>query len=92
MTRAKWEVIGLISVDAGCITIGDPCYGEAQDWSNYMDEEIPHDSDLEVPKELRRFGKAVIMQSGLGDGVYAVEVKRDPNAHGMIKEMRIKFF
>lgn len=92
--QTKWEVVGYISVDAGCIKVGDPCYGEVENWIDFAQDsdaaQIPHEGDLEVPGAARGFGKAVLLQSGLGDGVYAVEVKRDPG-YG-IKEMRIKFF
>lgn len=90
--RAKWETIGYISVDAGCIKIGDPCY-DTDSWYEYATdrdaEVIPHDGD--TAELARGFGAAVVLQSGLGDGVYKVEAKRDPELN-VIKEVRVKFF
>ncbi len=92
---AKWEVIGRISVDAGCIKIGDPCYEGELDWSKFAlesdAEQVPHSGRLEDAGKDRDFGQAVILQSGLGDGIYAVEVKRCKIMNA-IKEVRIKFF
>lgn len=93
--RAKWEVIGAISVDSGCITIADPCYDV--DDSLYIEAETdtvchPHEGDT---LELKRgFGAAVTLSTGLGDGVYLVEAKRciEGGFEGRIKEVRIKFF
>lgn len=93
--RSKWAVLGNISVDAGVIKIGDPCYGECDyDINNLLETgalEIPHEGSLAESGANRGFGQAVILQSGLGDGVYSVEGKYD-ESFGAIKEIRIKFF
>jgi len=92
--RAKWELAGYISVDAGVIKIGDPCYGECDFHGIDLDSlvnEIPHDGRLKAAGDAQGFGQAVIVQSGFGDGIYAVEVKRDTKFNA-IREVRIKFF
>ncbi len=96
----KFEVVGSITVDAGIIQIGDPCYeyGKPGAWLDFCDElkgmdelgvhQLPHESTKGNYGECSR---AIVVQSGLGDGVYDVEVKRDA-VMGIIKEVRIKFF
>ncbi len=95
--KLKWEVLGRISVDGGIIQIGDPCYDVRLDsFDEAMAQSdtavIPHEGRLEPAGKDRDFAAAIVMQSGLGDGVYTVEIKRDPTFHNAIKEMRIKFF
>lgn len=95
MKTTKWETVGHISVDAGCVKVGDPCYGEVDNWMDFAlntdAEVIPHEDRLKDAGEQQGFGKAVVLTSGFGDGVYTVEVRRDLE-FGRIKEMRIKFF
>jgi hypothetical protein len=93
--RSKWVVLGNISVDAGVIKIGDPCYGECDYDINELIEtgasEIPHRGRLAESGINRGFGQAVVLHSGLGDGIYSVEGKYDEKFNA-IKEIRIKFF
>ena len=89
--RVKWEEIGFVTVDAGLISLGDPCYmsdggNDFEDWSAFCDKHQRNERD--GVHQLDN-GKAVIVSSGMGDGIYPVEVKRED---GMIKEVRIKFF
>ena len=96
----KYETVGHVSVDAGIIQIGDPCYQKEgfKDhavWMKYLEDnkildmedavQIPHESGIDS------YGKAVVVSSGFGDGVYPVEIKKDIQT-GRVKEVRIKFF
>lgn len=93
--KSTFEVVGQITVDAGCIQVGDPCYGE----SDYMDnlEELDTTGVALIPhnhSDQGNYGtcsKAVVVTSGFGDGVYDVLVKKCPHT-GMVKELKIKFF
>lgn len=101
--RASYEVVGHVSVDAGLIQLGDPCYqrenfDDHKEWIKYLEEnnilnmddavQIPHKSGFDSKQE---YGRAVIVSSGFGDGVYPVEIKKDLET-GRVKEVRIKFF
>lgn len=103
-TTAKYETVGEITVDAGIVQVGDPCYGNRnefekhEDWIKYLEENkifgmgdsvaIPHDRSEGTYGEC---AKAVVVSSGFGDGVYPVQIKRCPET-GRVKELRVKFF
>ena len=95
LERAKWETVGEIGVDAGRVIVGDPCYFAAPDASNAfesLDELWGQVGErLVAPLAFKHggHGMAVVVSSGLGDGVYPVEVRRAKN--GRIAELRVKF-
>lgn len=98
MKRAKFEVVGSITVDAGLIMVGDPCYShEDSEWLDFLnDNKLSENDTAVIPHERTEgnygdCGKAITVASGFGDGVYDVEVKRCLTT-GHIKELRIKFF
>lgn len=97
--KSKYEKVGYITVDAGIVQLGDPCYtsddrNHADDWGGFCDKLIPGmkegNGTYQVKHDNGNPGKAVVVNSGFGDGAYPVEVKRDKD--GTIREVRIKFF
>ena len=96
--KRQWQTIGEVCVDSGHLIICDPCQGE----------EASHrwiDSDLDLNKcakngirtwELTNDDNcpvAVVAQTGLGDGRYAVEARyeEDPFMGKRVAEIRIRF-
>jgi hypothetical protein len=97
-----WQRVGSISVDAGMIWIGDPCYTLTPDtpyafgptWDDFVAITVPK---LESGNGVARFTKAdgwgdvgLAVHSGMGDGVYPVDVRRD-RVTGRVAELRIVF-
>ena len=100
----KWETVGSVTVDAGLIQLGDPCYGNLDEfekhanWVRYLEGSGILNADENVTviphghdKEgnYKHHAKAVVVSSGYGDGCYPVQVRRED---GRIKEVRIRFF
>jgi hypothetical protein len=78
------EKIGEVSVDAGIIMIGDPCYTLPDDASHRTDAAKEWDTfcDVLFESESRRkgvepFGSGIglVVSSGYGDGSYPVYVR-----------------
>ncbi len=98
----KWEHVGSVTVDAGVIQLGDPCYGyddqgkwveflknnEILDQGEKLTYPVAHGADRQKGN-YKEHAQAIVVSSGYGDGVYPVEVKKKD---GMIKEVRIRFF
>ena len=76
----KKELAGYITVDAGLVQLGDPCYEV-----NSM-EEIEFDDEGDGIYEVGE-GKAITVQTGYGDGVFPVYVRRDQR--GAILELTV---
>jgi hypothetical protein len=85
-----------VSVDAGIIWIGDPCYVMGQnashgvkDWDDFcrkMDE-TDHWSSNGVSEPLGE-GIGVVVSAGYGDGSYDVDVEHDG---GRVKRVTVTF-
>lgn len=90
----KFESVGYITVDAGIIQIGDPCYQmKDKHWQKYIEDVgivDMTDGSLSIPHETGMPGKAIVVQSGFGDGIYDVLVKKCSKT-GIVKELKIKF-
>lgn len=93
--KSKWETVGEISVDAGMVIVGDPCYfatpdadqHPAETWEEFC--ELTAGSDAtQLHHKLGHAGLGVVVRIS-GDGVYPVEVRR--NEEGRIAEMRVRF-
>lgn len=86
---AKREEIGYITVDAGIVYLGDPCYqredSDFSDWDKFCDRI----NDKTGVTKLDDAGKGIVVSSGYGDGVYPVFIKRDE--FGIITELIVKF-
>src|SRR5262249_28601601 len=94
----QWRTIGEVCVDSGHLIISDPCRaGEASNrWidsdldlnecakNGIREWELTNDRDCPV---------AVVVQTGLGDGVYKVEARyeTDPTFGKRCAEIKIKF-
>jgi hypothetical protein len=98
-TATKWEVIGLIGVDAGLCWVGDPCYilhrdsGDSPDdigrtWDEFC-EQLRDQDTRQFDFNMGHAGLGVCLSTGYGDGNYDVEVRR--NSEGRIAEMRVRF-
>lgn len=92
----KKEKVGFITVDAGLVQIGDPCYtsdgrNHCEDWTKFCDKLFKSQKDgvLSVNHDAGAPGKAIVIQTAYGDGVYPVYVKRDEN--GSILQLIVDF-
>ena len=85
------ERIGSISVDAGCVQIGDPCYTheEAGNWSEFCKGILSHMRGKGYVEYEAGSGDAITVSSGHGDGEYPVFVTRDPN--GAVASVTVQF-
>lgn len=91
MRNSNWEQIGEIGVDAGLVMVGDPCYINSEDhpvkdWYKFCSALDGKTTQLNY--SLGHAGLGVVVQSGYGDGVYPVYVRRD---NGVITEMKVVF-
>jgi hypothetical protein len=99
--EGDWEQIAAIGVDAGLVWLGDPCYTMTPDtpyvvapsWQEFVRAVFAKMANTDIA----RFEKSddwgdigVAVQSGLGDGVYPVYVRRD-SVSGRIAELRVEF-
>lgn len=93
-----WEKIGAIAVDAGMVMVGDPCYtlpndgSEREavgggDWDKFIDLVFPR-LEMEGYAVLAE-NAAIAVESGVGDGVYPVFVRRFRN--GQIAALMVDF-
>ncbi len=99
MNNAQWEKVGVIGVDAGLCWIGDPCYiigkdvnkQPAKTWEEFCDKLFANESSqvMQWNYELGHVGLGVSVQTGYGDGVYDVFVKR--TKEGRIAEAKVVF-
>ena len=82
-----WKRVGYIGVDSGQVIIGDPCYLDEwtdNDYNEEIEPVIPFSYDEACRITVREpfgvlgslfdkhKGKAAVVRSGLGDGVYPV--------------------
>jgi hypothetical protein len=101
MTQQK--LIGGFAVDSGQAMIGDPCYlDDWQPWNSEVDNFDDHPlhkgeygylgaCNMTLEKQYGEIGlgKAVVFNTGYGDGYYPVYATFDEN--GMITEITVKF-
>ena len=84
------EHVGFVAVDSGTIVFADPCTGEfvAKEFDQLVENE---DYDWECRQLFYGHGieAAVIVDTGIGDGMFPVFVTR--NAEGQIVEATIVF-
>jgi Protein of unknown function (DUF4241) len=97
---AKRELLGMFGVDSGQVMIGDPCYlewWEANAFNPHDNGEVPEYSYAGAcrtslnPTQGGVLDKhrAVVSQTGWGDGFYAVY--RDLNEFGRVSALHILF-
>lgn len=100
----KFETVGSITVDAGLVRVGDPCYSfkNQNKWLAWLTKHLEfgktnNRKDTYAVAHDSRSGNygehaaAIVVTSGMGDGVYPVQVKRCSET-GLIRELRVKFF
>jgi hypothetical protein len=87
--RAIWELAGVVRVDTGALVVGDPCS---------VADECDASDNASAALEKNGFfqsGNTVLISTGIGDGNYAVQVRRGahPFAAGVkiITALRIDF-
>ena len=83
--KKEWVKIGEISVDAGIIWIGDPCYIRNNyflPWHAFCDL-LPHNG------EAKQFDEGLCIPSGYGDGRYSVYARYGRD--GVIQEVKVDF-
>jgi hypothetical protein len=78
MGKEKWKKVGVVGVDSGKLMLWDPCYHKQKQtrWEN-MDsllEKASFPTKLQLNFDLGHAGAGFIVSTGLGDGVYDVEV------------------
>lgn len=78
----KKELVGYITVDAGLVQLGDPCYEVNS--MHEIDFNAPNNGVFDIED-----GKAITVQTAFGDGVFPVYVRRD--RLGGIMEMTVNF-
>ncbi len=95
----KWERAGYVGVDAGLVMVGDPCYQlldspsgphPIHNWPAFCAHH--HNSGKGVTDLNDHWPNGhvgVVVNSGLGDGLYPVDIRRDEQ--GNIAELRVKF-
>jgi hypothetical protein len=86
---SEWQVIGEVPIDTGRLALVDP-----------MNAEVVADHELGVPGTLNYeavsndlgVGVAVYVSTGLGDGVYPIEVRfEEAEEVTRIAEVRVRF-
>lgn len=79
----KWQKIGKISVDAGIVWIGDPCYIKDNfflPWSKFCNK---------LGIGVKEFPEGLCLPSGYGDGSYIVYAEHGRD--GVIQKVMIDF-
>ncbi len=99
MENNKWEKVGEIGVDAGLCWVGDPCYIMGEDasshpcktWNEFCDKLQRGEKKgiMQWNYPLGHAGLGVTVETGYGDGVYPVYVKR--NDEGRIMQVKVMF-
>jgi hypothetical protein len=86
---SEWQVIGQVPIDTGRLAMVDPM--NADDVSR-REEEDPGSLNYEVVTNDLGVGVAVYVSTGLGDGLYPIEVRFE-EAEGVtrIAEVRVRF-
>jgi len=97
----RWVLMGKVGVDSGMLMVGDPCYFTDnwvdEDYKNICDrkgmfKQIKGDSKNSKRIYAPDYLKAVVFESGLGDGVYEVWglIENLADWGERVVEMRIK--
>lgn len=75
--KSYWKTIGHVGVDSGSLMVIDPCYATSFDDKDYDKFVIGKSNEraTQVPFDLGHTGRAVIFESGIGDGCYEVRAK-----------------
>jgi hypothetical protein len=86
----EWQRIGEIPVDLGLLALTDP--GNAGDVLEHLEELVEHNLTYELVTNDYGVAVALLLSTGLGDGVYPVEARFEEAAGAVrIAEVRIRF-
>lgn len=100
--QLKKTQVGCISVDAGLVMVGDPCYHIGQDkqpksfnktWQEFVREELTYQdeplNEVQLYHDSNVVGLAVVIGNFGGDGCYPVYV--ETNEQGQQKRLIVEF-
>lgn len=85
MTK-KLRQVGVISVDAGLVMVGDPCYHVGSkkppkdfcgNWADFCQQKLQDLDVVQLNHDRGHAGLAVVIGGFGGDGCYPVYVERD---------------
>ncbi len=93
---AKWQKVGEIGVDAGLCMVGDPCYVSynnhkthpIHNWKTFCNQ--LNDDVTQLKNGLARVALGIVVESGRGDGIYPVYIKRN-GRKGRVAELKVVF-
>ena len=86
----RWEQIGVCVIDSGCVFMIDPAHVTMRPRDGHsldLQEEV--EKWAKSGKYGQQMGLGAIVVSGMGDGEYPVQIKRD--VLGCVAEVRIIF-
>lgn len=89
----EWQRIGEVPVDTGRLVLVDPMnLDDAVDHEVVVDHEMDASMTYELVTNKHGVAVALVLSTGLGDGVYPVEVRFE-EAEGAVRiaELRIRF-
>lgn len=95
--EAGWQEVGKLAVDSGRCVLIDPAYVKyAQEAEEAVHDQIMADGGYDYVTEVKvgiLTTGGVIVQTGLGDGLYPIEVRMvdDPDWGRRVAEMRVRF-
>lgn len=92
---SDWERVGVVTVDAGTLWLGDPCYFVGKEdvptktWKEFVQKLHPYKPVKQWNHPRGHPGLGVTTNTGYGDGVYGVFVKKTPE--GRTAEVKVVF-
>jgi len=94
---STWEQVGVVSVDAGMIWLGDPCYilhakkpkAIGKSWGDFARIVRPQQDAEQLSHDKGHPGLGVVVRPCYGDGLYPVRIRR--TAQGEVAEVSIVF-
>jgi hypothetical protein len=89
----EWQRIGDVPVDTGRLVLVDPMNLEdvVEHLSEVIDHEVPESMTYELITNELDVAVALILDTGLGDGVYPVEARFEQAGAVRIAEIRVRF-
>ena len=75
ISNVKWVLMGSVAVDSGTLMVADSCYLTGNDWSDADYKKEVCSNWKNFYKEIKfhnGLNKAIVFQTGLGDGYYKV--------------------
>ena len=87
---SEWKKIGVVGVDTGRILIADPCYADQKEIRDVQSKVVvaKYSQSLQLNFDIGRPGAGVMVESGMGDGIYSVYAKYEEER---VAEVKIDF-